>query len=87
MAEQVTYSSVGPVYLGLGTNMTLKLSALHFRMCINSSNGVEAGFVVYVIWASPKLIDNVVGAKWLPNTSLPCNDTKHNDNQQTQNKH
>ncbi len=46
--ELSTHSSMGPSYFGLLTNMTLRRSARHLMMCMKRSNGVEAGFVVYI---------------------------------------
>ena len=58
---KATYSSTGPVYFGLFTNITFKRSARHLIMCMNRSNGVDAGFVVYITCASPKFTERVVG--------------------------
>ena len=58
---EATYSSTGPVYFGLFTNITFKRSARHLIMCMNRSNGVDAGFVVYITCASPKFTERVVG--------------------------
>ena len=46
--QTTTYSSMGPSYFGLLTNMTLRRSARHLMMCMKRSNGVEAGLVVYI---------------------------------------
>lgn len=62
-SRKITYSSILPEYLGLGTSIILRLSDLHLTMCMNWSKGVDGGFVVYTIWASSKLSDSVCGSK------------------------
>lgn len=62
-----------PVYLGLGTNITLAFSALHFVKCMNRSKVLTAGFVEYTKWDSSTVTLKVVGTKRFPNTILACN--------------